>query len=266
MKNKALTELRDHAEKKLWPFPDRMRWLDGANVDFHTEAFIFYMNAELAFRELQDNIAAVCTKDEESKYAVTAIRYLQNARSQVNQFFEKDRPEYNEYNKVLQQIEAEGVSETPGSGLTPEVSISKDKLEYPVEAVALYVNKISLWAEQLFSGAVAAPAEPEQIELQDVQTINEKLLLLKYTGVFEFIETSCGNKKKTAAVIAAIIGEKTDSIRVISTHLDTPHKKNRLSPYTAKAVANVLMILRNLEFNTDELEKIYNNLARDHKS
>lgn len=157
METQALLKLRNHAEGKLWPFPDRMQHLQGTETDFYTESFIFYTNIELAFRELQDNIAAICTKDEAIRYADNAIEYLQNASYQVNQFFVKAD---SDYNNKLQQIEAEGVSESPASGLTPVDSISEYKLEYPAEAVALYVNKICLWGISLFQQYSASENEP----------------------------------------------------------------------------------------------------------
>lgn len=256
MKTQALFELRDHAEGKLWPFPDRMQHLQGTDTDFNTESFTLYFNIDLAFRELQDNIAAICTKDEASRYASNVIEYLRKARYQVNQYFTGD----SEYNKKLQQIETEGVSESPGSGLTPADSISGDKLEYPAEAVALYVNKICLWGEHLFTTEFIKPAtEPERLELKEVNTINEKLLLLKYTGAYELLKSICaGNVQRTAALIAALTGEQASSTRTKITYLDIAHAGKESSPYNKlHSFENVLTSLRKLRIDTKKADEDY---------
>lgn len=264
MKSEALTELLDHIEDKLWPFPDRTHHLQGTDTDFNVESFTFYLNVELAFRELQRNRAAICTKDEINTYASLAIEYLRKARRQVNQYFDDD----NEYNKKLQQIEAEGVSESPALGLTPADSISENKLEYPAEPLALYVNKICLWGEQLFNGVVAAPAEPERLEIRDIETINEKLLLLKYTGVYELLKSICGgNVVRASVLIAAIIGEQANSTRTKITYLDIAHAGKESSPYyKIHSLENVLASLRKLRIDTKKADEDYQILlSRENK-
>lgn len=260
MKNKALVELRNHAEGKLWPFPDRMRHLQGTDTDFYTESFIFYTNIELAFRELQDNIAAICTEDEARRYAKNILDILRYAKDQVNQYFVRDTPAANDYNNRLQQIEAAGVSESPESGLTPADSISEDKLEYPAEAVALYVNKICLWGEYLFTTEFIEPAtEPERLELKEVNTINEKLLLLKYTGAYELLKSVCaGNVQRTAALVAALTGEQASSTRTKITYLDIAHAGKESSPYNKiHSFENVLTSLRKLRIDTKKADEDY---------
>lgn len=159
MKTQALFELRNHAETNLWPFPDRMRHVDSSEFDFNTEVEIFHTNLQIVFRELTDNIIEY-SKEDARKYAGHVIEILHGAREQVNQFFRSDTPGNNDYNKKVLQIEAEGVKEEPELGLTPADSIYEDKLEYPAEAVALYVNKICLWGISLFQLYTANENEP----------------------------------------------------------------------------------------------------------
>lgn len=140
METKALFALEDHAAEKLYPFQDKLRHLAGTDTDFHTEVELFSTNILIAFRELKRNIVD-CPEEDIRKYIRRVSEILKGTREQVNQYFGAD----NEYNKRLQQIEAEGVTEDPESGLTPADSKSETNLEYPAEPVALYLNKVCLW-------------------------------------------------------------------------------------------------------------------------
>ncbi len=146
----ALYQLENHAYGYLWPNPHAARHLDASNYDFNTEIEIFDSNLRIVFRELDDNyIECLGNYMHLENYIVEAIRILRNIKKHVNQFFIAGALANNDYNFKLQQIEAEGVTEDPESGLTPADSISETKLEFPVEALALYLNKICLWAEQV---------------------------------------------------------------------------------------------------------------------
>jgi hypothetical protein len=258
MKTLALAELKKHAKTKLWPFPDRMQHLNASEVDFNTEIEVFYNNLIFVFSELEDNLTENPDYDPRN-YAAQVIDFLQKARDQVNQFFRTDTPANNDYNKKLQQIEAEGVSETPGSNLTPADSVSATKLEFPAEALALYLNKICLWAEQILASQTMKPSQPEHLDLQEVNTIDKKLLLLKYTGAYELFNSICGgNITRTAALIAAITGEKISSIRIKITYLQTQHAGKESSPYyKIESFEDVLTSLRKLRIDTKKADADY---------
>lgn len=155
----ALKALNNHIEEKLWPFPDKMPWLEGKNIDFWSEVCILETNIQIALRELRDNETSLHTQEEIKRYADRAIEILQSARSQVNQYFRDSNPAYVNYNATLQQIEAEGVTEEPNSGFEITDSISEDKLQFPAEKVALYLNKLCLWAIHIFQQYFVTGAE-----------------------------------------------------------------------------------------------------------
>lgn len=252
MKTQALFELRDHAEGKLWPFPDRMQHLHGTDTDFNTESFTLYFNIELAFRELQDNITAICTKDEAISYANNVIGSLRKARYQVNQFFTGD----NEYNKKLQQIETEGLSESPGSGLTPADSIFEDKLEYPAEAVALYVNKICLWGEYLFTTEFITDINDKGIEDLPPTKV-EQVMLIHYTKLYSYLYKEYNSNHTTVSkIIAAIIGGEPSSINRIRNFISNPAKDHRNNPFkNSEIIKSIRQKLTVLGIDTAEFEK-----------
>lgn len=103
-----------------------------------------------------------------------------------------------------------------------------------------------------------------EIELPEFNTINEKLLLLKHTGIYEQIKTVCGNnKKRMSELIGAITGEKPGSIRTISSHLDTPHIRSRMSPYTMPSIDKTIILLTRLKLDITELVKISEKILQD---
>lgn len=155
VKWQALDELQNHAYGYLWPNPSAARHIDCSIYDFNTEIENFDIKLRILFRELEDNILECLGDDGIKNYITEAVRILRNIRKHVNQFFIAGVLASNDYNKKLQQIEAEGVTEDPESGLTPADSISETKLEFPVEALALYLNKICLWAEYVIKNKLS---------------------------------------------------------------------------------------------------------------
>jgi hypothetical protein len=260
MKTQALHELRNHAETNLWPFPDRIRHLDASEFDFNTEVDIFHTNLLIVFRELNDNIIEH-SKDDARKYAGHVIDILQKARDQVNQFFKADSPVNNDYNKKLQQIEAKGVTEDPESGLTPADSISETKLEFPPEALALYLNKICLWALNILQSRFLDRGESPDMGAGPVMSASSKgrLLLLKYTGLYKhFLERYHGKtQKKLAETIGAIIGSGTATVIKSLSLIDQPFHPDKNNPYSQDAISFAISHMEKLNEDVGELLKIY---------
>lgn len=260
MKTQALIELRNHVETNLWPFPDRMGHLDASKIDFNTEVEIFHTKLIIVFRELNDNIIEY-SKDDAQKYAGHVVEILQKTREQINQFFRDETPANNDYNKKLQQIEAEGVSETPGSGLTPADSISETKLEFPAEAVALYVNRICLWAHNVLQSRFLDKGESPDMGAGPAMSASSKgrLLLLKYTGLYKhLLETYQGKtQKKLAETIGAIIGCGTANVIKSLSLIDQPFNPDKNNPYSQDAISFAIAHMEKLDEDVSELRKIY---------
>lgn len=174
MKWKALDELMNHAYGYLWPNPLACRHLNASTYDFNTEIEKFDFKLRILFRELEDNVLQCLGDDNIKNYISEAIRILRNIRKHVNQFFIAGVLASNEYNLKLQQIEAEGVSEEPESGLTPSDSISETKLEFPVEALALYLNKLCLWAEHVIENRLSTYEAATYVKSKIPQVKNNK--------------------------------------------------------------------------------------------
>lgn len=151
MKTQALVDLENHAYSYLWPNPLSARHLDASTYDFNTEIEVFHTKLLVVFEEFELNKLQCFDGLRLNNYTQETLRVLRNIREHVNQFFRAGALANNDYNKKLQQIETDGVSEDPESGLTPTDSISETKLEFPVEALALYLNKICIWAEGVFA-------------------------------------------------------------------------------------------------------------------
>lgn len=262
MKTKQLFELRDHANANLWPFPDRIPHLKG-DSDFNTEVGIFNTNLIIVFQELEDNIIE-CSKEDAQKYAGHVVEILQRARGQVNQFFRKDTPENNEYNKDLQQVEAEGVSEEPGSGLTPADSISKDKLEFPVHALALYLNKICLWGEYVVSARFVKDINDQGAE-DLTPSKAEQVMLIHYTKLYSHLYKEYNSNHTTVSkIIAAIIGGEPGTINRIRNFIADPANTHRNNPFKdAELIKSLRRKLTNLDIDTTQFEK---DLLRSQKS
>lgn len=257
MKTDALIEMRNHAEANLWPFPDRMQHLDTSEFDFNTEVSMFETNLAIVFRELKDNIIE-CPKEDAQKYAGHAIEILQEAREQVNQFFTSDI----DYNKKLQQIEAEGVSEEPDLGLTPADSISADKLEFPVDAIALYLNKICIWGLNILQTRFSDGTQKldEGIFVPGMAASSKgRLLLLKHTGLYKyFLEKYQGKtQKKLAETIGALIGSGTANVIKSLSLIDQPLKSDKNSPYSEDAILFSIAQLEKMGEDVSELREIY---------
>lgn len=260
MKTQALYELRNHAETNLWPFPDRMRHLDASTFDFNTEIDIFHTNLLIVFRELNNNIIDH-SNDDANKYAGHIIDILQKVRDQVNQFFKADSPANNDYNKKLQQIEAEGVTEDPESGLTPSDSISETKLEFPVEALALYLNRICLWALNILQTRFLDRGESPDMGAGPVMSASSKgrLLLLKYTGVYKHLLERYQGKpqKKLAETIGAITGSGTATVIKSLSLIDQPFNTDKNNPYSRDAISFAISHMEKLNEDASELRNIY---------
>lgn len=261
MKTQALFELRNHAETNLWPFPNRVQHIDSSEFDFNTEVAIFHTNLQIVFRELSDNIIEH-SKEDAQKYASHVIEILHGAREQVNQFFRSDTPGNNEYNKKVLQIEAEGVKEEPELGLTPADSISDDKLEFPTEAVALYLNKICLWAIILLQKDLPDENETADRSLSGPgMTVSGKgrLLLLKHTGLYKyFLEKYQGKtQKKIAETIGALIGSGTANVIKSLSLIEQPLKPDKNNPYSQEALIFAISQIEKMGEDASELREIY---------
>lgn len=244
----ALTEMKNHMRTYLNPFPethpDRTK-----EVDFHTAIHLFDSHLTCVWFEMEKNGEEFPT-EVVGIYAGNVVKYISEARDRVNRYFMRDTPEDREYNNRLQQMEAEEITEDP----MPPVPNPGD---YSPLELALYFNKVCLWHQRLFSAV--APAVPGiEVNLPELKTTYATMLLLKHTGIYDFILNNvCGGTKvRAAALIAAIIGEKTNSIRVVASYLDMPYKNNGNNPYTEPAIANALECLTELKIERKDLEKI----------
>jgi hypothetical protein len=229
-----------------------MRHLDDSDIDFNTAIAMFYSKLLSVFNEMRYNI----NNDQHFNapwYAGNVIKILQDTRDQVNQFFRDDTPANNDYNKKLQQIEAEGVSETPGSDLTVADSLSETKLEFPVEALALYLNKICLWAEQAFASKAVTPGEPEDL----TPTKSEQVMLIHYTGLYSHLHKQYNYNHSTAAkIIAAIIGGEPGSVNRIRNFISNPANTSRNNPFRKPEIIQSLRRkLTDLKIDSTEFEK-----------
>lgn len=253
----ALTEMKNHMRTYLNPFPethpDRTK-----EMDFHTAVHLFESHLSAAWFEMEKN-GENFSKDVVGIYAGNAIRYISEARELVNQFFMRDTPEDREYNDTLQQMEAAGVAEDP---MPPE----HNPAGYSPLETALYLNKVCLWWYSLFSAY--APGQPgTEINLPELKTTYATLLLLKHTGIYDFILNNVcnGTKVRAAALIAAIIGEKTGSVRVVASFLDMPFKRNKYNPYTIPAIENATTCLAGLKIKCKPLEEIHEKILSQKK-
>lgn len=251
MKTEALIIMRDEARAGLFPFQDE-RLIDGKLIktNFYTEVLGFHSYLQAVFWELENN-SIDFNAEVTAKYAGHAIDILIEARDQVNKSFHKDE----EYNNEVRQIAMQDFIYEPSLEYTAADSLSEVEIKYPIKETALYINKICQWGIKCLQRYIAEPGA--EIELPELDTIYEKLLLLEYSGVYEQIYNICGqNKKRTADLIALITGEKPGPIRVISSHLGTPHIKSRVSPYTISAIDKTIALLIKFRLDPIKLVKI----------
>ena len=134
--------------------------------------------------------------------------------------------------------------------------------DYPLYEVGILIHKLFSTVEVFFLNEYAEPL-PE-IEINKLNTINEKLLLLKYTGIYEQLKLKFGdNGTRIAKLINIIIGhDNAGSIRVILSCFNEEQKGSRLSPYTVPAISSAITILNQLKIDTTELNKILADLIK----
>lgn len=225
MKTDSLREMKLHARAYLYPFPQTNP--DATeSMDFATAVIMFESHLASAWLEMEDNSDSF-SKEVAGQYAENVIKYISEAREQVNRFFKDDTPEDREYNDRLQQMEAEGITEDPHSGLTPADSTSSDKLEYPPIKLAQYLNQVCIFWQGLFQshttsyeGTDIEPSTALPVKLKFSCQSNQVYNLfywLKYSGyidntqdeIIRFIMDHVSIKGKTPATYSTIRAELT---------------------------------------------------------
>jgi hypothetical protein len=98
----------------------------------------------------------------------------------------------------------------------------------------------------------------------DLGTAPEKLLYLKFSGIYEMIKKVCVDdnglfvKAKAARVIAHITNEKANNIATLLGKLDTFRKQDtKNTPYKKEAIERAIRAMSEDGLNTAKLEAVY---------
>lgn len=201
-----------------------------------------------------DLILKVIDLDYEETHILREVRH--NKRELDTPAFIRYRADLTRvFTKIIQSVDnlLPGYQATENTGAGPDgFKINND---YTVTDVQQFLHNVFFSIDSAIDKEFPEPGA--DMELSELNTVYEMLLLLRHSGVYEQIYNICGkNKARTAALIAAITGEKEGSIRTISTHFETPHIKSNSSPYTKPAVDKIITLLIKLGLDATELIKI----------
>jgi hypothetical protein len=248
MRTEAYFELQSHAYSKLWPF--------NTGIDFWTETAIFQGNILLVIQEAQKNRFDQ-SGEGMNRYAKLAAELISDIRSHINRFFESNA----DYGDRVKQIESQETFEDPESELTLSDSLSETELKYPPERVGLYLNKICLWAFNIFQSEFLDGGESPAENAGPSMSASSKarLLLLKYTGLYKhFSERYDGKTQKALAeTIGAVIGSGTANVVKSLSLIDQPFNPDKNNPYSKDAILFTISHLEKLDEDVSELRKIY---------
>jgi hypothetical protein len=127
--------------------------------------------------------------------------------------------------------------------------------DYTVADLQQFLHDVFLYVDSKIDKEF--PAQGVDIALPELNSINEKLLLLKHTGVYEQIKTVCGNnKKRMSELIGAITGQNAKAIQVTLNYIDTPYVVNKNNPFSSQAINKVMVTLLQLNIDTTDLQEI----------
>lgn len=127
--------------------------------------------------------------------------------------------------------------------------------EYTVADVQQFLHDVFFYIDSTIDKEFPEPGI--DIDMPELATINEKLLLLKYTGIYEQIKTVCGNnKKRMSELIGAITGQNAKAIQVTLNYIDTPYVINKNNPFSSQAINKVMVTLLQLNIDTSDLQEI----------
>lgn len=145
------------------------------------------------------------------------------------------------------------IVEAENSGTGPDgFDINND---YTVTNVQQFLHDCFYYLDGAIDREFSEPGT--DIELPELNTINEKLLLLKYTGLYEQVKTICdNNKKRMSELIGAITGLNARAVQVSINYIDTPGVKNKNNPYTPPAIEKITNTLTHLNIDPSQLRAI----------
>lgn len=127
--------------------------------------------------------------------------------------------------------------------------------DYKVTDVQQVLHDVFFYIDSVIDKEFPEPGA--DMDLPELATINEKLLLLKYTGIYEQIKTTCGNnKKRMSELIGAITGQNAKAIQVTLNYIDTPYIVNKNNPFSSQAINKVMVTLLQLNIDTSDLQEI----------
>lgn len=127
--------------------------------------------------------------------------------------------------------------------------------DYPVVQVQQFLHDVFSYIDSVIDKEFSE--QGTDIDLPELNTINEKLLLLKYTGIYEQIKTTCSNnKKRMSELIGAITGQNAKAIQVTLNYIDTPYVINKNNPFSSQAINKVMVTLLQLNIDTSDLQEI----------
>lgn len=149
--------------------------------------------------------------------------------------------------------------------------VAPNEIQEVYALVLLYLLKqVELTEKDIFG---LAPKQ-QKIEIADnlfsLGTAPEKLLYLKYSGLYESIKTTCVNKRgefvksRAARYIAHLTNESAANIETLLGQLDYFNPSvTKNTPYRADSVRNTIKALSEIGIDTSELEKISNHFERE---